>query len=101
MSLIDNRFDEKRDFIRMKIEAPLEATVTGNDSRHNGTCRELSGGGVQLLLDTALAYDSEWEINITSGHGHNPQLRAIVKVVRVEAEGDQYATGLQIVEVID
>lgn len=100
MSLIDKNFEEKRDFIRMKIEAPLDATISGNDGSFSGVCRELSGGGVQLILDTALTDGSEWELNIASSHGHSPQLRAIVKVVRVTPEGDKYATGLQILEVI-
>ncbi|MBU2885956.1 PilZ domain-containing protein [Gilvimarinus agarilyticus] len=100
MSLTNKTFEEKRDFIRMKIEAPLEATLSSDTGQHSGECRELSGGGVQLMLDTALPEQSEWELNMASSHGHNPQLRAVVKVVRVIPEGELYATGLQIMDVI-
>ncbi len=102
MSISDKSFHEKRDFIRMKIDAPLEATLTGDAGRFSGECTELSGGGMQVLLDTALAEGSEWEVNITSEHGHSPQLRAIVKIVRVEEKTDAgYPTGFQITEVIN
>lgn len=101
MSLTNKIFDEKRDFIRMKIEAPLDATLTGQSGSHAGVCRELSGGGVQLLLDTALPENSEWELNVASSHGHSPQMRAVVQVVRAIPEGEQYATGLQIIKIID
>lgn len=100
MSLSDKTFAEKRDFIRMKIEAPHNATISSDAGHHSGVCRELSGGGVQLMLDTALPEQSEWELNVASNHGHSPQLRAVVKVVRVTPEGEQFATGLQIVKVI-
>ncbi|MDO3386962.1 PilZ domain-containing protein [Gilvimarinus sp. SDUM040013] len=101
MSLTNKIFDEKRDFIRMKIEAPLDATLSGESASHAGVCRELSGGGVQVLMDAALPEDSEWELNVVSNHGHSPQLRARVQVVRVLPEGDQYAIGLQILSVLD
>lgn len=101
MSLSGKPFDEKRDFIRMRIETPLEATLTGDGGTYKGICRELSGGGMQLELDDELAQDSEWEINIASNHGHSPQLRAVVKVVRVLPQGERFATGMQIIEVID
>ncbi|UTF61166.1 PilZ domain-containing protein [Gilvimarinus sp. DA14] len=101
MGISDQSYEEKRDFIRMKIDAPLQARLTGDAGTYTGTCTELSGGGMQVVLDTALQEGSEWEVDISSEHGHSPQLRAIVKVVRVQADGKDYPTGLQIIDVIN
>ncbi len=100
MGISDQPYEEKRDFIRMKIDAPLQARLTADGGTHVGTCTELSGGGMQVILDTALEEGSEWEADVSSEHGHSPQLRAIVKVVRVKPDGDNYALGLQITDVI-
>ncbi|WP_020208959.1 PilZ domain-containing protein [Gilvimarinus chinensis] len=101
MAISDHSYDEKRDFIRMKINAPLQAQLTSGEITHVGTCTELSGGGLQVILDSPLEEGSEWEVNINSEHGHSPQLKAKVKVIRAEAVEANYATGFQITEIID
>jgi len=98
---VDRSHREKRDFIRMKIDAPLKAQIKTESAQLEGWCHELSGGGMQLVTPQALPEGSEVEVSIASEHGHNPSLTARVKVVRCQAETDGYRLGLEIVEILE
>lgn len=98
----DKNYSEKRDFIRMKISAPLGATLTTPAKNIEGMCRDLSGGGLQVETKEALALGTELEVEVSSSHGHNPTLKAKVKVARVqEITANEYLIGLEILNLID
>lgn len=97
---LDRAQQEKRDFIRMKIDTPLRAQITGEGIAAEGLCHELSGGGMQLATEHYLAPGSEVEVTISSEHGHNPTLRARAHVVRTESEGKLHRVGLEILEIL-
>jgi PilZ domain len=98
----DKNYSEKRDFIRMKISAPLGATLTTPVKTIEGMCRDLSGGGMQVETKEALTLGTELEVEISSSHGHNPTLKAKVKVARVqEVATNDYLIGLEILNLID
>lgn len=101
MSLFDKSYQEKRDFMRMKIEAPLSAEINHPGGQLTGMCRELSGGGMQMELTSPLAEGEEVEVKLASSHGHSPQLHARAKVVRVQAESGVYLAGMEILEMLD
>lgn len=101
MSLFDKSYQEKRDFMRMKIEAPLHAELFHPGGQLTGMCRELSGGGMQVELASSLAEGEEVEVKLVSTHGHSPQLHAKAKVVRVQPDSDGYLAGLEILEILD
>ncbi|RZA06238.1 MAG: PilZ domain-containing protein [Moraxellaceae bacterium] len=101
MSSIDKGFSEKRDFIRMKISAPLSAKLSSNEGVIEGLCRDLSGGGMQVETKTQIPAGTELVVEISSDHGHNPTLHAKAKVARCAVDGDSgYLLGLEIVEII-
>lgn len=101
MGIHDKTYSEKRDFIRMKISAPLNAKLSMKTDVIEGLCRDLSGGGMQVETETAVAVGTELEVEISSGHGHNPTLKATAKVVRATQEDTQhYVLGLEIIKVI-
>lgn len=101
MSLFDKSYREKRDFMRMKIEAPLAVELHHQGQPLTGMCRELSGGGMQVELDQSLPEGAEVTVRLASGHGHNPELNARARVVRVAAEGQRHLVGLELLEVLD
>ena len=101
MSLFDKSYQEKRDFMRMKIEAPLSAELYRDGEQLTGMCRELSGGGMQVELTNPLVEGEEVEVKLASTHGHSPQLHARAKVVRVQPENSGYLAGLEILEIFD
>lgn len=105
MNSANRDFQEKRNFIRMKIETPTDVEVNDNNHAHTGICRDLSGGGMLVELDTALPIGTAVNVRIASGHGHAPMLQAAAKVARVVAQpGAETSTcmlGLEIVEVLN
>lgn len=97
---VDRAKQEKRDFIRMKIDTPLRAQINGEGIAAEGLCHELSGGGMQLATEHSLAPGTEVEVTISSEHGHNPTLRAKARVIRTRADANLYRVGLEILEII-
>lgn len=101
MSSIDKGFSEKRDFIRMKISAPLSAKLSHDEGVIDGLCRDLSGGGMQVETKTPIPVGTELVVEISSDHGHNPTLHAKAKVARSSGDSESgVVLGLEIVEII-
>ena len=101
----ENRsYDEKRDFIRMRVDTPADIVVSNNGQKINGICRDLSGGGMQIELPVALPVGTLTEVSISSPHGHEPMLHAQAKVTRIATapnrQPDVYLLGLQINKIL-
>ncbi len=105
MESASRNYQEKRNYIRMKIDAPVNIGVVADGSTYKGVCRDLSGGGLLIELDTVLPAGTKVEVSIVSGHGHNPMLNAKAEVTRVisqpESETQPCLLGMQIVEVLN
>lgn len=101
MSLGERAFSEKRDFIRMKIDTPLKAQLTGDGISMDGLCHELSGGGMRLATTHGVPPGTELEVSISSEYGHAPTLRAKTRVSRVQVEGGVYMMALAINEILN
>jgi len=97
---VDRAQQEKRDFIRMRIDSPLTADIRGGGVTTKGLCHELSGGGMQLSMERPLEPDTELEVTVSSEHGQSPTLRAKARVIRSEPEGGGYRIGLEILEIL-
>lgn len=98
----DKNYNEKRDFIRMRLGAPLGATLILGSKQMSAVCKDLSGGGMQVETQEAIAMGTELEIDMASSHGHSPSLRAKVKVARVEETSPgTYLIGLVTLELIE
>ena len=101
MNATDKGFSEKRDFIRMKISAPLSAKLSLDSGVIEGYCKDLSGGGMQVECNHAVPEGTELVVEISSDHGHNPTLHARAKVARSSAiGGSSYSLGLEILEIL-
>ena len=105
MNSIDRNYQEKRNYIRMKVDTPVSVKVESADTLLNGVCKDLSGGGMLVELNSALPVGAEAYVEIASGHGHAPMLKAKTRVSRVEsqpnAEEQPCVLGLEIVEVLN
>jgi hypothetical protein len=98
----DKNYNEKRDFIRMKISAPLGAKLSTAGKVIEGMCRDLSGGGLQVETKEPLAMGTELDVEVASSHGHSPSLKANVKVVRVlEINAGNFLVGMEILNLIE
>ena len=98
-------YQEKRNYIRMKVDAPAHITVYADGSTLEGFCRDLSGGGMLLEINAILPVGTVVEVTIASSHGHNPMLKARAEVARViaqpETEEQPCLLGMHIVEVLN
>ncbi len=105
MNSANRDYLEKRNFIRMKIETPASVEIDDGKMTYQGVCRDLSGGGMLLELESALPVGTTVNICITSGHGHAPMLNAKAEVARIVAQPGADKSpcllGLEIIEVLD
>lgn len=105
MNSANREFQEKRNFIRMRIDTPADIELLNGDTVSKGICRDLSGGGMLVEIDAALPIGTEVRVRISSGHGHAPMLDAVTEVTRVVAqpgsESSPCLLGLEIKQVMN
>ncbi|RLA00360.1 MAG: hypothetical protein DRQ47_09630 [Gammaproteobacteria bacterium] len=100
MSTNERNFAEKRDFIRMFIDAPVEFTIAGSGSWCSGTGKNLSGGGLSFSCEEELSVDDQVEIKIHPETPVTPSYEAKVRVIRVIPEEDGiYTISAQVEEI--
>lgn len=103
MNLASRNYQEKRNFIRMKVDTPVE--VISQKQVLSGVCHNLSGGGMLISLDEPLPLGSQLEVTVSSNHGHNPMLHALTQVQRAEPQLAQSKKpchlGLAIIRMLD
>ena len=93
-------FQEKRDFIRMKLSTPA-VLITEDQSRLELTCHDLSSSGAQLKSSEPIKVGLHGELQIQSGGGYTSPLCAKISVVRCEADDDNnYRIGAKIEDYI-
>lgn len=101
MNLASRSYQEKRNYIRMKVETPIDL-VLREDQSLQGICHNLSGGGMLISLSSPVPVGTELQATVSSNHGHNPMLTARVRVNRVESNPSQtYQLGLEIIRMLD
>ncbi|MDX5373226.1 MAG: PilZ domain-containing protein [Pseudomonadaceae bacterium] len=81
MSQNDRAYSEKRDFIRMRLEAPVILHHAGREIA--AQCLDLSSTGMQLEADCQVAMGEQVKVHIPSDHSELKGLDAQAEVVRV------------------
>lgn len=81
MSQNDRAYSEKRDFIRMRLEAPVTLHHAGREIA--AQCLDLSSTGMQLEADCQVAMGEKVKVHIPSEHSELKGLEAQAEVVRV------------------
>lgn len=87
MSIADRSFNEKRDYIRMRMDAPV--TLLHQGQKLPAICLDLSSTGMLIETQAPLQLGDEVEIQIHSGNAAVADLFAQARVVRA----NQTATG--------
>lgn len=102
MGLLDRDYSEKRDYIRMTINTPINIRFLNSDVSLEGYCHDLSGSGMLISANQEIASGTELMVTLMSDHGHSPILQAHCSVTRAE-KGPQSTTlcGLEIVDIIN
>ncbi len=101
MNLANRSYEEKRNFIRMKVDTPVDVKL-GQQRNWEGKCHNLSGGGMLISVPEMLPLGAELEVTVSSHHGHHPMLKALAKVCRVTLKTPQDCrVGLEILSLLE
>jgi c-di-GMP-binding flagellar brake protein YcgR len=104
MNLASRNYQEKRDFLRMNVDTPVEVILEQQHAQR-GQCHNLSGGGMLISLASPLPIGTQMEVTLSSNHGHSPVLKAVTRVQRVENlnfnRTESCLMGLKIIEVLE
>lgn len=79
-------YEEKRNFIRMKVDTMVTFTRADGKERYEGRCRNLSGAGMLLETKKKLEVGDRLKVTIPSEGPNFSPLEAIVEVIRVTPE---------------
>lgn len=96
MSQSDRAYSEKRDYIRMRLEAPVTLHHAGREIP--ALCLDLSSTGMQLEAECVLKLGEKVNVHIASDHNELSGLNAQAEVVRViDLDGGRQSLGLVII----
>lgn len=96
MSQNDRAYSEKRDYIRMRLEAAV--TLHHEGQAIPARCIDLSSTGMQLEAASAVKHGDKVRVHIPSDHVELQGLEAQAEVVRVSTlEDGRQAVGLVII----
>jgi hypothetical protein len=79
----EQNFEEKRDFVRMRLDTLVTFTIKGESSQeYHGTSHNLSATGLYMTTQQAPAIGTEIELVINSSNQLLPPFAAEGQVVR-------------------
>ena len=83
MSITDRMYDEKRNFIRMRVDTVISFTRLEGKERYEGRCRNLSGAGMLLETDKKLTIGDRLKVTVPSEGPNFAPLDAMVVTLPV------------------
>jgi hypothetical protein len=86
MNRIDRIYSEKRDYIRMQMEASITLHHDGQETL--ARCLDLSSTGMQVEATSSLVMGQQVTVHIASEHDKLAGLNAQTEVVRIIDLGD-------------
>lgn len=93
-------YNEKRDFIRMKINAAI--LLSNADSEHpiEAHCKDLSGAGMLIETSQEIPAGTVCNTKIPSSNEAFPALEARIKIIRCTTiDEQQFQLGAEIIEI--
>ena len=93
----ERSYEEKRGFIRMKVDTMVTFTKIEGKERYEGRCRNLSGAGMLLETEKKLEMGDRLKVTIPSEGPDFSPLDAVVEVVRVTPLPDMHIFRLGVV----
>jgi len=99
-NLLNRTWDEKRDFIRMKVDTKITLSIDNSNVSVSGYCRDLSGTGMLIEVGEVVDAGSTCKTTLPSTNDAFPALDAKVKIIRCTQIGDsKYELGTEILEI--
>lgn len=81
-------YTEKRDYFRMETDHKITCQPEGSHQSHEGTCLNLSAGGVLFTSDKHYKTGTRITINITPRYSIVQPLEAVIEVIRSEVHNN-------------
>jgi c-di-GMP-binding flagellar brake protein YcgR len=81
-------YNEKRIFCRLSVAAELTYRLPGDNKTYRGECTNLSHSGIQFITEKGLEEGTSLEITIDTKSKKFKPMNALVKIIRVEALGE-------------
>ena len=86
---LERKYDEKRLFCRLEINAELTFMLPGNDSYYKGMCKNLSHSGIMFTTAQSLSEGQSLEVTIDTKSNKFQPMKALVEIIRVEPYGNE------------
>lgn len=96
MSEHERDYAEKRDFIRMRVDADVSLIHAGQEIA--GVCVDLSSSGMQVEAPRQFQVGDALTVHIDSEHAALAGLKAETEVVWARNEGERQQLGLKILK---
>jgi hypothetical protein len=90
MTSSDRQYSEKRNYIRMYVNAELTFSFENATEKYPGHTLDLSGSGLRFETLQEVQESSKLSLALQSINGAVPPLNGTVEVNRVQKEGDKY-----------
>lgn len=91
-------YSEKRDFHRMQVNSEVMITDT-DGNQFKGICKDLSGTGMQIFLDTAMPEGTQLQTLLPSANDQFPPFETMIEVLRCEPQDEGFLIGAAIRQV--
>ena len=103
MIQVSRDYEEKRNFVRVKISMPLLFTLNKKPERYEGLCRDLSGAGILIETTKKLTIGDNLHVTIPPTQSNKNPFCAITEVVRIDPMNNRhtYQAGAVIKKVIE
>lgn len=92
--------EERRAFKRLPVNCSVVVREPGGLELGRGNSKNLSGGGILFTVEQSVHVGTELEVSLVPGLDRMPPMTALIKVVRVERESDDYAIAGSIQKVL-
>jgi hypothetical protein len=80
---LDNRaYKEKRDFMRLTVDAPIYLMLDTARAPLEGICKNISNTGMLIELSESLPIKTQCAVLIHTARTDRPPLEAIIEIVR-------------------
>lgn len=90
MPIPEKAQNEKRSFIRLKLDTMVSFTVAGKNERYQGRCKNISGAGLLFETEKKLSVGTKLIVIVPSDKAEFSNLSADVEVIRCTAMPDQH-----------
>lgn len=101
MSSVDSTADDKRAFIRMKLDSTVILAPEAGSETYEGMCKDISGVGLLVATEAPLEQGDKLTLRIKPLDKKSSEFAASATVNRISHSGGERLLALSIDEIFD